>query len=200
MKKSSVRLKNRIFSEVISFLEIGLISAFVMTLIFTYIMKISTVEGESMMNTLAEGDTVIASVMYSEPENGDIVIINAYESVVLNAYSQPQFGEGLNKQIVKRIIATEGQTVNIDFSKGIVYVDGQALDEPYVSSLTHLDEGAFTGKYPVTVPDGYVFVMGDNRSVSKDSRSAEIGFVSVDDIVGKVVFRFLPLNKIGFVD
>ena len=73
------------------------------------------------------------------------------------------------------------------------------LDESYITGLTHMDEGAFTGQYPVTVPKGYVFVLGDNRQVSKDSRSSELGFVAVKNITGKVLMRISPLETFGFV-
>ena len=89
--------------------------------------------------------------------------------------------------------------MNIDFAKGKVYVDGNELREDYASGLTHLDEGAFTGKYPVKVPEGYLFVMGDNRRNSLDSRSSELGFVSVKDVEGKVIMRMAPTDKFGKV-
>ena len=106
---------------------------------------------------------------------------------------------GMNRLIVKRIIATEGQTVDFDFQRGIVYVDGEVYNESYISGLTHLDEGAFTDRYPITVPKGYVFVMGDNRRNSLDSRSKELGYVSVDNIEGKVLWRIYPADKLGSI-
>ena len=84
-------------------------------------------------------------------------------------------------------------------SRGIVYVDGEEYRESYISGLTHTDEGA-TGNYPVTVPEGYVFVLGDNRRNSRDSRSSELGFVDADNIIGKVLFRIAPYSDIGKVD
>ena len=81
-----------------------------------------------------------------------------------------------------------------------MYVDGNELREEYASGLTHLDEGAFTGKYPVKVPEGYVFVMGDNRRNSLDSRSSELGFVSVKDIEGVVIWRMAPSERFGKLD
>ena len=96
--------------------------------------------------------------------------------------------------IIKRVIATEGQTIDIDFNAGIVYVDGKALDEPYVNSPTN-NQLDFTGK--VTVPENCVFVMGDNRNDSTDSRSSLIGCVDKRYIMGKVLLRILPLNKFG---
>lgn len=192
--------KSRLIDELCSFIETAFITSFVLTLVFTYIFKVTTVEGDSMESTLFNGDTLIASLFYSEPQAGDIVIIDAEESVIFKNADELKHGEGLGKHIVKRIIATEGQTVDIDFVSGSVYVDGAMLSEEYVSAPTHLDEGAFSGMYPITVPEGYVFVLGDNRPVSKDSRSSEIGFVSEENIIGKVLFRMFPLDEIGFVD
>jgi signal peptidase I len=152
-----------------------------------------------MEGTLESGDCVFASVRYGKPEQGDIVIINDYAAVLLED-GEPVETEGLDKYIVKRVIATEGQTVDIDFERGAVYVDGEMLDETYITGLTHLDEGAFTGEYPVVVPENCCFVMGDNRGVSKDSRSSDVGFVPERCIEAKVFFRLSPYDKIGFID
>lgn len=104
---------------------------------------------------------------------------------------------GLEKRIVKRLIAQPGQTVDIDFSAGVVYVDGEALSEPYISAPTYIDNGALY--YPFTVPEGYYFVLGDNRPVSMDSRHPDVGLVHERDVVGKVILRILPLNAFGTV-
>ena len=99
-----------------------------------------------------------------------------------NAFHEP---------IGKRVIATEGQKVDIDFEKGIVYVDDKALDEPYVNAPTLTKEGV---EFPVTVPEGHIFVMGDNRNMSTDSRSPMIGFIDVRYVLGKVEGRITPLG------
>lgn len=188
-----------LYREIISFIEIIIITLFLMTMIFTYVLRIATVNGDSMKNTLISGDRLITTAFCNSPEQGDIVIIYAGDAVTLDENRNLKINKGLRKTLVKRVIAVEGQTVDIDFERGAVYVDSVMLDESYITGLTHMDEGAFTGQYPVTVPKGYVFVLGDNRQVSKDSRSSELGFVAVKNITGKVLMRISPLETFGFV-
>lgn len=188
-----------LYREIISFIELIIITLFLMTMIFTYVLRIATVNGDSMKNTLISGDRLITTAFCNSPEQGDIVIIYAGDAVTLDENRNLEINKGLRKTLVKRVIAVEGQTVDIDFERGSVYVDSVMLDESYITGLTHMDEGAFTGQYPVTVPKGYVFVLGDNRQVSKDSRSSELGFVAVKNITGKVLMRISPLETFGFV-
>ena len=139
--------------------------------------KIVVVSGTSMKNTLLDGDylVLISSSFYKDPQYGDIIVA-----------SKDSYENGA--PIVKRVIATEGQTVDIDFEAGIVYVDGVALDEPYVSShMTHLGID-----FPLVVDAGCLFVMGDNRIISEDSRSPKIGQIDRREVLGKAIFLFVP--------
>ena len=146
--------------------------------VFLLCFRVVVVSGTSMNSTLLDGDylLLIGDLFYREPQRGDVIVA-----------SKDSFDNGA--PIVKRVIATEGQTVDIDFRAGIVYVDGVALDEPYTMTPTNLEEGV---KFPVTVSEGCIFVMGDNRNGSKDSRNPEIGMIDKREVLGKVVFLFLP--------
>ena len=128
-------------------------------------------------------DVSVVSDVFYKPKQGDIVIFRKDEY-------KPE-------ALVKRVIATEGQTVEIDFDRGRVYVDGELLDEPYIAEPTR-NQLDFKGAQ--TVPEGCVFVMGDNRNASSDSRKAEIGMVDERLIVGKVLLRVFPLDSIGIPD
>lgn len=147
-------------------------------LVFLLLFRVIVVTGDSMYDTLWDGDflLLLSNVFYSRPEQGDIVVI-----------SKKSFDEG--KPIVKRVIATEGQTVDIDFEQGIVYVDGQALQEPYIRDLTTQDRGT---RFPLTVAPGCIFVLGDNRPVSRDSRAPEIGQIDTREVLGKALCLMLP--------
>lgn len=150
----------------------------VVLLVFVFLVRVSVVEGPSMYGTLHDGDylLVLSNVFYRNPKAGDIVVA-----------SKESFRNG--EDIVKRVIATEHQTVDIDFENGIVYVDGVALDEPYTNTRTNLREGM---EFPLVVEEGCIFVMGDNRNHSLDSRSNEIGLIDHREIVGKVFFLAVP--------
>ena len=152
-------------------------------LVFILLFRIVIVDGTSMNQTLLHGDYLLlmSNTFYRNPQYGDIVVI-----------SKDSFDDG--NLIVKRVIATEGQTVDIDFYAGIVYVDGIALDEPYVNTPTNTEGGML---FPLTVEEGCVFVMGDNRNKSRDSRYPEIGQVDEREILGKAIFLILPGDPDG---
>lgn len=153
-------------------------------LVFLLLFRVVIVSGSSMYATLWDGDwlLVLSSVFYTEPEQGDIIIAN-----------KESFKNG--EPIVKRVIADEGQTVDIDFDAGIVYVDGVALQEDYIHNLTTTYEGV---DFPLTVEEGCIFVMGDNRRESKDSRNPEIGLIDKREILGKAIFLMFPGTNEGY--
>lgn len=153
-------------------------------LVFAFFARMVGVVGDSMTNTLHDGDRIVISKLFYTPEQGDIVVLR-----------KESFRE---HAIVKRVIAVEGQTVSFDFDQGIVYVDGKALDEPYIREPTYTSID-FTAD-EVTVPEGCVFVMGDNRNGSTDSRDNRIGFVDTRCIIGRMLFRVFPLDDFGTVD
>ncbi len=146
-------------------------------LFFVFVAQMITVQGPSMQDTLYAGDKVLVlkSALCSI-ESGDIVMIHQYNAQ-------------LNETIIKRVIATEGQTVDIDYDTGTVYVDGVALEEDYIAERTYSDEGM---AFPVTLGEGELFVMGDNRNHSTDSRSTMLGVVDERYVVGKAVLLLFP--------
>ena len=155
----------------------------VVVLIFTFFLHTNTVMGRSMLPTLEEHDQLLVSRLFYKPEQGDVVII-----------SKSSFRD---YPIVKRIIAVEGQVLDIDSQTGTVTVDGKVLEEPYLNpGITQ----AVNMEFPVTIPDGCVFVMGDNRMESDDSRNTQLGFVEEGYIQGKVLFRYRPLSRFGRVE
>lgn len=198
-QKINIARPPRAIESVLGFLENMFIAMLVVSLIFIYFFRMVTIGGDSMSSTVCSGEKVVMTALCRHPDPGDIIVFHADEAVTLDENRELVKTIGVRRNLIKRVIATGGQSVDIDFEKGIVYVDGKQLDEPYTSGLTHMDMGSFTEKYPVTVPEGYVFVLGDNRRDSIDSRAREIGFVPVDDILGKVVFRISPLSRAGFV-
>ena len=150
----------------------------VILLVLLLMFRVVVVSGTSMVPTLVDGDylLLLSTPLYNTPKYGDIIVA-----------SKDTFRNG--EPIIKRVIAVEGQTVDIDFRSGIVYVDGVALDEPYTNGLTTLDEGT---DFPLVVDEGHVFVLGDNRGRSEDSRSPVIGQIDKREILGKALFLFLP--------
>lgn len=147
----------------------------VLSILLAYIFRVVGVDGKSMMPTLDDGNMLLLSTRGVGYEKGDIVVVDRYTEAPL----------------VKRVIAIGGDSIDIS-TNGKVYVNGQELDEPYIQGKTYLND--FPGE--MVIPDGYLFVMGDNRSSSKDSRKAEIGLISVKDVVGEAIFCIWPIKSI----
>ena len=174
----------RFARTILEWLDTLVLSLFVVITAFTFFFSVVSVSGPSMENTLFDKDKLLITDFNYTPENGDIVIISRnYGNLAAdnedNNYKMP---------IVKRVIAVGGQTVEI--KDGCVYVDNKLIEEDYTTSPTYNFE--FTEKQ--TVPEGHIFVLGDNRKVSHDSRSNDIGMVDKRYVMGKVIARFYPIN------
>ena len=174
----------------------SLIAAVVgVVLLFTFLVRLIGVSGPSMQNTLYTGDRILVlNSLLCDFQPGDVGVVNAYNAP-------------LDETLVKRIIAVGGQTVDIDFITGTVYVDGEALDEPYIKEPTYTADGV---SFPLTLEEDEVFIMGDNRNHSTDSRSIQLGPVKEGYIQGKAVFLLFPgvtpdtgtreWSRIGLID
>lgn len=183
--EAAVQFKERkAFQEVVEWLEAIVFSLVLVVLLFTFVFRIVGVDGNSMLPTLHGGDRVIISSFNYHPQNGDIVVV-----------TQPN---SLNKPLIKRVIASEYQTIDIDFESGVVTVDGQVLQEDYILE-TMTAKGQGDVDFPLTVPEGKVFVMGDNRNDSLDSRYQMVGLIDERYLLGKAVFRIYPFNDFGKV-
>ncbi len=156
----------------------ALITAVVgVVLLFTFAIRLIGVSGGSMQDTLYTGDRLLVlNSIFCNFRAGDVVVINDYNAE-------------LNETLVKRIVAVGGQTVDIDFDAGIVYVDGEALDEPYTKEPTYRSDGTV---FPLTLAEDEVFVMGDNRNHSTDSRSDRLGPVKTGYLQGKALLLLVP--------
>ena len=154
-------------------------------LLFVMVARVIDVVGSSMLPTLEDGDKIIITRLAGGYEQGDIVVLRKD-----TFRAEP---------IVKRVIAVAGQSIDIDFETGTVYVDGVELDEPYIFERTYESYNFESYERPVVVPEGCVFVMGDNRNNSSDSRVETIGCVDIRYIMGKVIFRIYPFEKVGAI-
>lgn len=176
--KEEKKPENKLVSGVYDIVSIFMTAVITIMVIFTFVFRFVGVVGPSMMDTLNDGDWLLVSAISGEPEYGDVVIVTQE-----NYYHEP---------IVKRVIATENQVV--DIVDNTVYVDGKALEEPYAKGITEAFKDSDAIQFPTTVPENCVFVLGDNRQHSSDSRSTKIGFIDENYILGKVKYRVFPFG------
>ena len=171
--------KTKRYAGLYEWVEIITTALIAITLIFTFLFRLVNVDGTSMETTLHDRERLILSCLPYTPERGDIVVISR------GADDEP---------LIKRVIGLAGDTVGIDSTSGKVYLNGKILEEPYI----HVSTSPELMKGEVTVPEGMVFVLGDNRGVSLDSRSQVIGPAETKKVLGKVIFRLFP--NTGVID
>lgn len=168
--------------EVYDWVESGITAIICVILVFTFVGRLVGVNGESMFPTLHHMDRLVATNFLYTPKNGDIVVITKP-----NTRHEP---------LIKRVIAIGGQTLDVDFETSSVYVDGELIDEPYLREPMNPDYSSEMN-FPLTVPEGCIFVMGDNRNNSWDSRVEQVGFVDQRHILGKIIYRIMPYEDMG---
>lgn len=176
------RLPPRYLMSCFEWAEALTAAAVLIVLIFTFVVQVVAVDGSSMRPSLESGDRVLVSGLFYQPQPGDIVVLRR--------------AAGTRDPLVKRVIAVAGQEVDID--GGTVWVDGAPLDESAYTEngTTFLPLGGVPVEFPQVVPEGHVFVLGDNREISKDSRVAEVGMVDERYVIGRAMAVVFPFNRI----
>ncbi len=186
--------KLNIAKDILEWVDVVVASVLIVVIAFTFVFRIVRIDGNSMNDTLFNNERVIVSNLFYSPKAGDVVVVSRNKKNIASETNRE------TEPIIKRIIATEGQTVDIDGATGKVYVDGKLLDEPYIKDYDlyhYTTDILFDIQFPVTVDKNCVFVMGDNRRDSLDSRSSLIGQINKNRILGHAIFRVWPFNKVG---
>lgn len=188
--------KGNIGRDIFEIAESIIINIFVIVMIITYLLHPVNVEGHSMNDTLINKDRLLMSTVCFDYSYGDIVIIDNDAAYLLDdngsVVTRDISGDRLEECLIKRIIAEPGQTLEIIPETHEVKVDGVVLNETYIKEPL-MSGGVFT--YPMTIPEGYYFVMGDNRNNSADSRNGSVGLIKKDQIIGKAMLRFSPIKN-----
>jgi len=187
-----------LLSKICGIIQYAACISFAILVVFNFIFSLSVVNGDSMYPTLNGDDRILALEVAYTPQRGDIVIIDNRTAGLIDENGNVTEKEALNCMISKRIVAVSGDTIDFDFENGTVTVNDEVLQESYINEpTTRNEEPAF--EYPLTIPEGYVFVLGDNRNISMDSRHSNIGLVPEDEVIGKAVLRVYPFNAFGAV-
>lgn len=189
-KKKKEKVKQKPIEAFYDCFEVVCFAAAVVLLLFMFVGRMSTVVGSSMANTLQNGDRILVWDLFYKPDRYDIVVV------------QKEEGYYADELLVKRVIAKGGDTVTFDFDDWKVFVNGEEMDNSFVliEAGEDMERGFVPYSNTVVVPEGYYYVLGDNRNGSTDSRFPEVGFVKESEIIGKVIFRIMPLNHMKVLD
>ena len=175
-------MKKNVWKEILSWVLSVFLPVGAVLLLNLFVCKLAVVSGDSMNPTLLDRDLLLVWMLGDEPQIGDIIVADSPEESYLHG-----------EKVVKRVIATGGQTVRIDYTENKVYVDGVALEEPYLNLAEEDPMLALSAEGEITVPEGCLYVMGDNRNHSGDSRDPQIGVIPPEDVVGISVLR-IPMG------
>ena len=185
LQTESVQTRSKAVRTILEWIEEVVLAIVLIAVVFTFVCRVVTVTGTSMVPSFHDGDRVLVVSDLNGVEQGDVVVI-------VNVLEEP---------IIKRVIATEGQVVDFDYETKSVLVDGQAVDETQFGLENGITEEPFSSfellEFPQTVPEGCVFVLGDNRAVSEDSRYQDVGMIDERNILGKAVFHLFPFQNLG---
>ena len=175
-------------AELFEWLQLVMVCVLGAVIAFNLVVRLSVVDGQSMDPTLEHGELMLVWSLGYSPKQGDVVILNKTTADFLD-----------EQAIVKRVIALEGQTVDIDYGEGVVYVDGEALEEDYILEEMYLPGSGHMQQTHFEVPEDEIFVLGDNRNGSTDSRDERLGTIHEDYVLGRAVAAIWPMEKFGLI-